>query len=171
MGFLGIAETIKFDTKGSAPGKAVIIGTSAGADQQRTSEMYHPPGISSAPTEQDCIIETQIGTGKRVSIASHNYRIEVEVNAGETIIYSTNTAGDTVQSQIKLDTDGNIELNGNDKKFVTYAELKTGLDNLITALNSHIHTSAAPGSPTTSPVTPLMLDISAAETTTLKTGG
>lgn len=171
MGFLTICEAINYETKGSAPGKAVVLTTSAGADQERTSELYHPPGVISAPTKEDRIVEALIGSGKRVSISSHNYRIEIEVSAGETKIYSTNSDGSEVKSLIELDTDGNIKLNGDDKSFVTFAELDTALQNMISLIMAHVHTSASPGSPTTTPTSSISVDISAAETTTIKTGG
>ena len=63
-----------------------------------------------------------------------------------------------------------IDLNGNSKSFVTYGELNTALQLLITALNSHIHIDPISGT-TGTPVTPVSLDISASETSTIKTGG
>lgn len=60
-----------------------------------------------------------------------------------------------------------IQLNGNSKSFVTWAELNSALQNLLTAINSKFGTkqdgSGSPGG--------LSLDISAAKTTTVKTGG
>lgn len=64
-----------------------------------------------------------------------------------------------------------LEINGNAKRLVTYAELDAAMQIFITALNLHIHTSADAGSPTSAPVTPMTIDISAAETSTIKTGG
>jgi hypothetical protein len=81
-------------------------------------------------------------------------------------------------SELKIFTDkkvnikgSEIKLNGDSKSFVTYAELNTALSSFMSALNTHIHTSAAAGSPTTPPVSPMLLDIGAAETQTVKTGG
>ena len=62
-----------------------------------------------------------------------------------------------------------IELNGATKQFVTWTELNTALQALILALNLHTHPTALPGPP--SPPTPVSLDISAAKTTTVLTGG
>lgn len=78
-------------------------------------------------------------------------------------------------------TSESIELNGNSKFFVTHAELDAALQSFVTALNLHVHTCAAAGSPSTTPIavtpTPLqvpgtfVLNISSAKTTTIKTGG
>lgn len=167
MGWLEKVTGIDFKKKGSAPGKAVIIQTIAAGNQERNEEMYHNPGISSAPTKNDRVITVPVGTGTRVIVAAHNYRIEVEPDAGETIIYSTNSDGSIIKSQIKLDNDGNIDLNGDTKKFVTYTALNAALQLFITALNVNIGTKLDGGG------TPgaLTLDISAAETTTIRTDG
>ena len=66
---------------------------------------------------------------------------------------------------------GKIELNGNSKQFVTWAELNTALQGLISALNSHTHSNGNEGSPTGAPIVPLSLDISDAKTKTIVTGG
>ena len=73
---------------------------------------------------------------------------------------------------IKLDSDGNIDLNGDSKRFVTHAELDNALQTFITALNSHTHGGVSSGSSATSPpVAPLSINIAAAETQTIRTGG
>lgn len=77
----------------------------------------------------------------------------------------------------KVKVNGNaIELNGNTKQFVTWTELNSALQSLILALNSHTHLVASVGAPTgpasasTPPIT-FSIDISSAQTTTIKTGG
>lgn len=65
-----------------------------------------------------------------------------------------------------------IELNGNSKQFVTWTELNTALQTLVTQLNSHTHKVPEPVSaPTGAILSPLTIDISAAKTTTVVTGG
>ena len=64
-----------------------------------------------------------------------------------------------------------IELNGNTKQFVTWAELNAAFNQFLTLLNTHVHTCTAPASPTSPPVAPMTIDISAAKTTTVVTGG
>ena len=72
---------------------------------------------------------------------------------------------------MKVTTEKKIELNGNDKQFVTYVELNNALQGLVNALNSHTHSNGNQGSPTGGPTAPMSLDISAAKTTTIVTGG
>ena len=64
-----------------------------------------------------------------------------------------------------------IKLNGDAKQFVTWAELNAALNQFVTLLNTHVHTCAAPSSPSSPPVAPMTIDISAAKTTTVVTGG
>ena len=71
----------------------------------------------------------------------------------------------------KISAKQNIELNGNSKQFVTWAELNAALSQFVALVNAHVHTCAAPGTPTSPAVTPMTIDISAARTTTVVTGG
>lgn len=71
---------------------------------------------------------------------------------------------------------GKIALNGDDKSLVTHAELNVALQSMLAMLNTHTHVVATvptptTPAPTTTPLPQATLDISAAETTTIKTGG
>lgn len=71
------------------------------------------------------------------------------------------------KSNQNIIVEGNeIQLNGTSKKFVTYDELNTAIQTFINSLNLHTHPSN--GAP---PTTPMSLDISSSQTTTIKTGG
>ena len=78
---------------------------------------------------------------------------------------------------IDIDKDGNVKIdspsiamNGDSKFFVTHAELDSALQTFITALNTHVHPTAATG-PASPPAAPMSLNIAPAKTTTIKTGG
>ncbi len=166
-----IVEIVRavFERRGRAPGKAPVLQTTAPGGQERETELYQLPGFASGPTPGDRAAVIGTATG-RVAIATHNYRIEVEVDPGEVKIFSTDADGSAVESLIHLKGDGTIELNGNTKAFVTHAELDTALQTFVTALNLHIHSDSL-ALPTTPPVTPMTLNIATAATTTVKTGG
>jgi len=80
---------------------------------------------------------------------------------------------------MKVDTQDKIELNGNDKQFVTYAELNNALQELWGKIKTHTHPVSTAGSATaqtgtaaaSSDLAGASLDISAAKTTTVVTGG
>lgn len=158
-----------YRTLRKAPGKAVVLQLETDLGEEREIELYQQPGIASGPTKGDKVATINLG-GYRIGVATHNYRIDLDVTTGATTIYSTNSNGDAVQARIDLTTLGEVKINGDSKTFVTHAELNTALQNFITALNTHTHPTAATGPPSP-PTVPLSIDISAAETTTVKTGG
>lgn len=75
--------------------------------------------------------------------------------------------------------DGKIELNGNSKQFVTWAELNQALQQLWTAIKGHTHPVSTTGTAaaqtgtaaTSTDLSTVTLDISAAKTKTIVTGG
>ena len=75
------------------------------------------------------------------------------------------------EGTLKVKTQKKIELNGNSKQFVTWAELNQALATFTAALMLHTHTCATPGSASGPPNASLSIDISAAKTTTVVTGG
>lgn len=96
-----------------------------------------------------------------------NANIDIQGEDGATV----HVAGDAVVSvdgDTKIDAE-NIELNGNDKRLVTYAELKAAMDKLWVALTTT--PIAGNGSPQPSWTGITGIDISASETQTIKTGG
>lgn len=74
----------------------------------------------------------------------------------------------TVDGDVKLDAD-NIELNGNDKRLVTYGELKEAMDKLWVAMTTTPIAGNGSTQPSWTGITGI--DISASETQTIKTGG
>lgn len=67
-----------------------------------------------------------------------------------------------------------IHLNGNDKAFVTWGELDSALSRFVTSLNLALTTTPIAGNGAPQPTwtnLPTSIDISAAKTTTVKTGG
>lgn len=152
----------------SAPGNAVtVVGTGRGGAAVE-AELYQLPGVFARPVKDARGIMLNVGPGRRytVVIATHDYRVNINIAAGETAIYSTDSAG-TVKARIDLDAAGVIKLNGATKRLVTYAELNTALGLMVTAINAAFATKVNGGG-TAGTVT---LDISAAETQTVRTGG
>jgi phage gp45-like len=162
----------KLETVGNAPGPSVAMQGEGFEGQTVTTEVYQAPGVLAIPGDGARGVWLPIGGSGRygVVVALQNYALNITIEAGETAIYSTTADGQTVQALVKLKADGTIELNGNSKRLVTWDELDAALQSLKTALNSHTHPTAATGPPSP-PTVPLSIDITAAKTTTLKTGG
>jgi len=160
-----------YKKKDRAPGDSIIVSSVAAGGEERTPEIYSSPGVASLPGDGTQAVQVYLEGRRVVVVATYNYKIKIDLAKGETAVFSTDAAGDTVKAKAIFKADGTIELNGSSKTFVTHAELNTALQGFITALNLHTHTSAAPGSPTTPPVASMSLNISSAATTTIKTGG
>jgi hypothetical protein len=158
----------EYKKRGNASGKSVTATGSGLAGQTITAEIYSVPGVIGIPGENTHGIWIPVGSDRYgIIIAFHNYQIALDLNKGDVNIYSTTENGATVKSLIALKNDGTIEMNGSDKRFVTYAELDTALQNLVSGINTTFSTKKnEAGSAGT-----LTLDISAAETQTIKTGG
>lgn len=98
---------------------------------------------------------------KNTTISLKDDKLIVETDADLEVTANGNT--------IKT-TGTTVDINGNSKKFVTYTELNNAITTFLVALAAHVHTSAAPGSPTSTPSSPITFDISAAESQKARTG-
>lgn len=74
-------------------------------------------------------------------------------------------------TKIVLQDDGSIELNGNGKRLVTWQELQTVLNTMVTALSTHTHPETGTTTSPSPALAALSGDITAAKTSTIKTGG
>ena len=72
---------------------------------------------------------------------------------------------------LKIDTQQKLEINGNSKNFVTWAELNQALQQVITQIKLHTHTVAGAAAGPSPDLSAMTLDISNAKTTTVVTGG
>ena len=163
--------------KGNAPGKSAVMQAEGVEGQTMSTEVYQAPGIMAIPGDGTRGVWLPIGGSSRygVVIATQNYALNIEINAGETAIYSSTPDGKTVKALLKLKADGTVEMNGNTKRLVTWDELNTALQAMVGIINSHTHQGSAVGIgipfTTATPLPATTLDISTAKTTTLKTGG
>lgn len=166
MGLMTLVKTA-FARKGNAPGDSYIAQAEGAGGDVLTPEVYTLPGIVSCAPDGTLGVFVPFSGRRGAIVATNNYQISIDVLRGETTLYSTTPDGKTIKARIDLDGPGNIDLNGNSKKFVTYAELNTALQALVTALNTAFLSKLDGGG--SSPA--LTLDISAAETQTVRTGG
>lgn len=151
-----------------APGRQVITTAKGLGGVATEVEVYPSPGVFSRPPKGARVVVIPLGGGKtRVAIGAVNYNITLDITDGETAIYSTNAAGDTLKAKIYLDALGNITLNGDSKRLVTWDALNTAMQALVGAVNTALGTKPdGAGTPGT-----LTLDLTSAKTTTIKTGG
>ncbi|MDR1507125.1 MAG: hypothetical protein LBI67_08495 [Treponema sp.] len=101
-------------------------------------------------------------------IIRENGGIEAEAESGGVTVK-------TKAGKFFIGEDGNVEINGDSKSFVTFEDLETALNTFLTSLNAHTHTVSTSGGPaaqtgTAAPMAPpLTLNISAAKTAQVKT--
>ncbi len=170
MGLMRLARTA-LARKGNAPGDSYIAQAEGAGGDVLTPEVYMLPGIVSCAPDGTLGVFMPFSGRRGVFVATNNYQIRIELLQGETTIYSTTPDGKTIKARIDLDGAGKIDLNGKTKRLVTHTELNTALQNMVTWINAHMHATAAPGPPVPPTPPPLTLDISAAETQTVRTGG
>lgn len=163
-----------FDLKNAQIMQVTIEGESDATD----ALLINPAGDESAPKKDDRIPVLRIGNF-RLAIGGID-GIAPTTAEGEKRLYSRDSNGN-VAAQMLLDANGNIEMNGDSKRFVTYAELDAALQSHITKYNSDMAFILAGATAAIAAsglwLTPLTgigttnLDISASKTTTIKTDG
>ena len=113
---VSIGRVVKqvYEHLAGAAGKSVVIQIAGSAGNDHKEEEYQQHGISAGTTPESIAVAVRAGT-KYVTIATHNYRVEVPVDPGQLRLYSTNAAGDTLAAEIALKPDGSIVINGGGK--------------------------------------------------------
>lgn len=117
-------------------------------------------GAVTIPTETKTYIHYQRETMKAIPLSVFSDTAKVVVKAEN--------------GSLKLKTQNKIELNGNTKQFVTWTELNTALSTFLTQLTTALTTTPIAGNGAPQPTwtgLPTTIDISAAKTTTVVTGG
>lgn len=105
-----------------------------GKNDVQTSEPVLPFGIDSKPIRETLGVHTNTSDLAATLILGYVYHSEL-TNEGETRIYCTDSNG-IEQFYIYLKNDGTVEFNGNADNLIRFAALKTGLDNMVTGINS-----------------------------------
>lgn len=128
-------------------------------DDVRIVEMIVQAGNDTNPANGSRVFVVDAADGYKIAIATTDDLIP-EVDPGEKEIYSTDNPATLKKARIKLDASGNIINNQGAKSAVTFADLNTALQLMLTALNADIVVAGGAGTST--------LDISAAESNTVK---
>lgn len=123
-------------------------------------------------TETTAYLHYSRETLKALPLCVFNDDAKVKIEVEDGALKLTTTKNTEVEADtLKVTTKKKVELNGNSKQFVTWAELNQALTQFTTALISHTHNCTAPGSASGPAVGIPAIDISAAKTTTIVTGG
>ncbi len=161
MAKIAIITNARLTQTQGTPGKSLLVDIEHhGSDN---SELFQMPGFFSMP--QDGVTGTVIdcGGGNNIIVSAHDYNFNEDIEKGETLIYSYDSAG-VIKGKILINEDGEIIINDGTKSAVSYAELNTALQLMVTAFNTAL-ASKLDGGGSTGAVT---LDISLSEVTEVK---
>lgn len=120
------------------------------------------------PTETTSYIHYTRETMKALPLCVFDNTAKIKVKA------ENGTLDVDALDTIKLNGKQKIELNGNTKQFVTWSELNSALSTFLTQLTTALTTTPIAGNGSPQPTwtgLPTSIDISAAKTTTVVTGG
>ena len=129
-------------------------------------QLMRPSGDASTPVKGDTVVYSEIkGHGESVAVGYYDSKVEATESGGR-LLYSRDSSG-TKKATIEMTTDGKVYLNGDGKSLVTWGELSTALNSLVSSINVAFaskkdEVGSSPG---------LTIDISSSKTNTLKTDG
>lgn len=138
----------------------------AGETRDEIELMQHFGYKSIPPQDTKGLTVSVAGMRDNTIIIATSNENAPELKEGETAVFSN------FESFVKLLEDGVVNINGDSKNFVTYAELDSALQKLVTTYNSHTHLTPVymplpvpvTPIPTPPPTVPATLDISASKT-------
>lgn len=179
LGNLIEISSTKLDSyPGDDSGDSIIATLKGSAENGETAQVHGGPGIFSNPAKSVKGVRLRIGSID-VVISAINYKVPFPETPGETKVFSTDGEGEEKAAAI-FRTDGTIELNGSDDNAVSYADLKTALDNFKASIDSaisgaitgHTHPGVTSGPSSTGPgagaAPAVTVDISAAKVEEVK---
>jgi cob(I)alamin adenosyltransferase len=107
-----------------------------GKKDVQTSLPVLPFGIDSKPVKNLMGIHSTTSDIGETVLIGYIYQSE-KTKEGETRVYCTDILGNEM-FDILMKNDGTVEFNGNADNLVRFEALKTGLDNMVTALNAEL---------------------------------
>lgn len=146
MGRIGRVVSWVFERLRLMPAAGPVVRVEGADGDVRDVELYHLPGVVSGATSDDAAVVIPIRRGYGVAVATRNYQISIDPDAGGVTLYSTNAAGDTIQARVDLTPDGFVAISN------TSQDWKTILDALVDELIA-FRTTGSPTNHTTDPGT------------------
>jgi hypothetical protein len=127
-------------------------------DDIQTIELIRQSGEDYVPQNDSSVVIADLGPAYRVGIAVDD-GVEPSVSSGERELYSYDE-NRSKQSWIRILTNSDVEINGNDDNAVRYSvlkaqfdQLKSDFDQAMIYINTHTHNDSL-GAPTTPPLLP-----------------
>ena len=130
-----ITSTKKGQYPGDNSGDSIIATGEGSAGKGETAQVYGQAGFISNPAKDVKGIRFRIGS-LDIIIGAFNYKVPLPDNPGDSKVYSTDADGNE-KATCKLLADGTIEINGNTDNAVSFTDLNTALQGLVTAINAN----------------------------------
>lgn len=107
MGKIVIITNPRLKRLQAASGKSLLVDI----EEHGTSdaEMYQNPGIYNKPQDGAVGVKLEI-SGMNIIVGAHDYKVDEDIEAGETLIYSYDDSG-SILAKILLDASGNVVIN------------------------------------------------------------
>ncbi len=123
---------------GDISGDSIIATFKGSAGKGETAQVHGQVGIIANPAKTTKQVRIRIGS-LDILISSLNYKVPLPDNPGDSKTYSTDADGNEAAT-IKHLADGTIEINGNADNAVSWTDLNTALQGLVTAINANFGT-------------------------------
>lgn len=123
MGVLATLKNAIFKQTDDAPGKSINVDLQTIGDNSDDAELYHLPGVFSKPIDGTTGVSVDVG-GNNIIVSTHDYRLNKDLDKGETLIYSLDSDG-VIQGEIFIDNVGKIAIRNDSQS------LKSLVDDLI----------------------------------------
>jgi len=146
---LGIITGREIAKNGDGEKNRLILQVQFTADDVRPVEFVAQAGEDTNPADGCRVMVLEADKSYKIVVAVTDDLLP-ECEPGEKEVYSTDNPATVKLARMKLNKDGEIELNGNVDNGVGFEQLKIGFDqfltdfnNFVTAYNTHVHITTA----------------------------
>ncbi|MGD9157305.1 MAG: hypothetical protein PVG39_02770 [Desulfobacteraceae bacterium] len=136
---LGIIRGYEIRTNKDGPQNKLLLQVEMIPGDVRTVEFMPQAGEDTNPAIGSRVYVISAAAGYQIAISSTD-DLTPEVDSGEKELYSTN--GSSKLARLKLNLDSEIELNGNADYAVSWTDLESILQQLVTDINTIFVTAA-----------------------------
>lgn len=118
--------------RAQAPGPSPLARAAGMAGQVAEVEAFGVPGLLSVPAAGAALIVVPVGGSRResVAVAGHYYRLSVDAEAGDVVLFSVAADGGSVKAKVTLKAEGSIAIEASDSADIT---IETGGNVEVTA--------------------------------------
>jgi hypothetical protein len=136
---IGIIKKSEIRKNKDSTKKSLLLQVEITEDDIKTIELFPQAGEDTNPAVNCRVFFAEATAGYLIGLSTTD-DIEPEVDPGEKEIYSTDSPATQKKAYTKWDKDGNIEINGSVDFAVSWTDLNTQLQSLVSAINAALAT-------------------------------